>query len=118
MRGGARYASFYDDQQQNWSICFTTDEDSSEFGKFIALAKYTKSCLSEPKMISQDVIAGSGASEVQVGDSVEVRYAGWLWDSNTGLIGAEFDSNLTADKSFRFKVSPVRPWRAAHGKPR
>ena len=36
------YASFYDDSQQNWSICFSTAEDASEFGKYVALAKHAK----------------------------------------------------------------------------
>ena len=36
------------------------------------------------------------------GDSVEVRYTGWL--NQGGLQGKSFDSNMKAEKAFRFKL--------------
>ena len=38
------------------------------------------------------------------GDSVDVRYTGWLHDPATGATGAQFDSTWTLDEAFRFTV--------------
>lgn len=45
---------------------------------------------------------GTGDAAVQAGDSIEVRYTGWLMKD--GAFGKEFDGNATKDKPFRFKV--------------
>ena len=36
------------------------------------------------------------------GDSVEVRYTGWL--NQGGVQGKSFDTNMKAEKAFRFKL--------------
>ena len=52
----------------------------------------------------QDTYLGTGNLEVGAGDQVEVRYSGWLFDPATAKCTKEFDSNLTRDKGFKFKV--------------
>ena len=48
---------------------------------------------------------GTTDGAVVSGDSVEVRYSGWLYEAATGTIAkTPFDSNLQRDKAFRFKV--------------
>lgn len=52
-------------------------------------------------LMSQDLAAGEGGA-LETGDSVEVKYTGWLLTNNT--FGQVFDSNVNADKLFRFKL--------------
>ena len=51
--------------------------------------------------MSQDLTLGDGGA-LEPGDSVEVKYTGWLLTNNT--FGQVFDTNATADKLFRFKL--------------
>ena len=52
-------------------------------------------------LVSQDLTLGDGGA-LDNGDSVEVKYTGWLLSNNT--FGQVFDSNTNADKQFRFKL--------------
>eukprot|EP01137_Pigoraptor_chileana_P007762 Opistho-2@53765 len=91
------YASFYDDQRQNWSILFNSEKEITDFSKHLVACKYNCS----PKLLTLDLAAGEDAA-VGLGDSVEMRYTGWLVSG--GAIGQMFDTNVNKDKAHRFKI--------------
>ena len=97
----SNYANFYDDKQQNWSITFDTEEALIQFAKHVAICKANVMGPALDHVIQQDLILGEGWS-LENGDSVEVKYTGWLLQ-NSGF-GKVFDSNEGADKFFRFKL--------------
>ncbi|XP_042642766.1 FK506-binding protein 15 isoform X2 [Tyto alba] len=94
------YSTFYDDQRQNWSIMFESEKAAMDFSKQVCIAK----CNSSPVLDSvlyQDLLLGEGQG-VEGGDSLEIAYTGWLFQSN-GL-GQVFDSNVNKDKLLRLKL--------------
>ncbi|KAM9271514.1 FK506-binding protein 15 isoform 5-T5 [Morus bassanus] len=94
------YSTFYDDQRQNWSIMFESEKAAMDFSKQVCIAK----CNSFPVLDSilyQDLVLGEGQG-VEVGDSLEIAYVGWLFQ-NHGL-GQVFDSNVNKDKLLRLKL--------------
>ncbi|KAL5012698.1 hypothetical protein ScPMuIL_011249 [Solemya velum] len=95
------YANFYDDARQNWSLMFDTEANAIQFAKQVALAKANSSGQSLDSLISQDLTPGEGGA-LETGDSVEVRYTGWLLTDNA--LGQVFDTNTNAEKLFRFRV--------------
>lgn len=95
------YGSFYDDQRQTWSLMFESEANAVQFAKQVALSKANSAGGEISSLVSQDLQLGDGAA-VDTGDMVEVKYTGWLLTNNTQ--GQEFDSNVKADKLFRFKI--------------
>nr|XP_033816226.1 FK506-binding protein 15 isoform X2 [Geotrypetes seraphini] len=94
------YSNFYDDQRQNWSVMFESEKAACDFNKQICIAKWN--CrLSLDSVLYQELILGEGRA-VEVGDSMEVAYTGWLFQ-NHGL-GQVFDSNIKKDKLLRLKL--------------
>ncbi|KAM6316262.1 FK506-binding protein 15 isoform 2-T2 [Podargus strigoides] len=94
------YSTFYDDQRQNWSIMFESEKASMDFSKQVCIAK----CNSSPvldSVLCQDLLLGEGQG-AEGGDSLEIAYTGWLFQSN-GL-GQVFDSNVNRDKLLRLKL--------------
>ncbi|XP_053421480.1 FK506-binding protein 15 isoform X2 [Nycticebus coucang] len=94
------YSTFYDDQRQNWSIMFESEKAAMEFNKQVCIAKYNSSS-SLDTVLSQDLIVAEGPA-VEIGDSLEVAYTGWLFQ-NHGL-GQVFDSTVNKDKLLRLKL--------------
>lgn len=94
------YSSFYDDQRQNWSIMCESEKAAAEFGKQVCLAKYNTAPLVDCVLI-QELVPGEG-QVVENGDSLEVAYSGWLYQSNS--FGQMFDSNVNKDKLLRLKL--------------
>ncbi|XP_074149775.1 FK506-binding protein 15 isoform X2 [Sminthopsis crassicaudata] len=94
------YSTFYDDQRQNWSMMFESEKAAVDFNKQICIAK-CNSVSSLEIVMSQDLTIGEGPG-VQVGDSLEVAYTGWLFQ-NHGL-GQVFDSSVNKDKLLRLKL--------------
>uniref|UniRef100_H2YCA1 peptidylprolyl isomerase n=1 Tax=Ciona savignyi TaxID=51511 RepID=H2YCA1_CIOSA len=107
------YASFYDDQRQSWNILFDNSEQLTEFSKQVCLAKFFSSPTSCESVVSQD-LSPRDAKLVQVepGDSLEVKYTGWLVNHD-GTLGGVFDSNEAKEKPFRFttdKGKVIKGW--------
>ncbi|KAM6930962.1 FK506-binding protein 15 [Xenentodon cancila] len=94
------YLTFYDDQRQNWSLMFQTDKMASDFCKEVCLAK-ANSTTSLDAVVIQDLILGEGQA-VDIGDSLELVYTGWLLQNHT--VGKMFDSNQNKDKLLRLKI--------------
>ncbi|XP_054630445.1 FK506-binding protein 15 [Dunckerocampus dactyliophorus] len=94
------YCTFYDDQRQNWSLMFESEQSSSDFCKEVCLAK-ANSCNVLDAVVSQDLSLGEGQA-VDYGDSLEVSYRGWLLQNHT--FGQMFDSNQNSEKLLRMKV--------------
>ncbi|XP_060106773.1 FK506-binding protein 15 isoform X2 [Heteronotia binoei] len=94
------YSTFYDDQRQNWSIMFESEKAAVDFSKQLCIAKYN-SIPSPDSVLHQDLIVGEGQG-VEIGDSLEVAFTGWLFQ-NCGL-GQVFDSNVNKDKLLRLKL--------------
>nr|XP_022325943.1 FK506-binding protein 15-like isoform X2 [Crassostrea virginica] len=104
------YGSFYDDHRQTWSLMFDSEANAMQFAKQIALSKANSVGGELSTLVSQDLQLGDGVA-VDGGDMVEVKYTGWLLTNNT--VGQEFDSNLKADKLFRFKIGQgkvIKAW--------
>ncbi|KAJ4429262.1 hypothetical protein ANN_26265 [Periplaneta americana] len=79
------YATFYDDQMQNWSIMFENNEDAVEFAKEIGLARSNSAGeQSDHNFITQDLLFGVGFGACE-GDSVEIRYI--VYPLSAGKIG-------------------------------
>ncbi|XP_062815142.1 FK506-binding protein 15 isoform X2 [Anolis carolinensis] len=94
------YSTFYDDQRQNWSIMFESEKAAVDFSKQLGIAKYNSSH-SPDVVVCQDLIPGEGQA-VEVGDSLEVAFTGWLFQN--GALGQVFDSNVNKDKFLRLKL--------------
>ncbi|XP_012496590.1 PREDICTED: FK506-binding protein 15 [Propithecus coquereli] len=103
------YSTFYDDQRQNWSIMFESEKAAVEFNKQVCIAK----CNSTPSLdlvLSQDLIVAEGPA-VEVGDSLEVAYTGWLFQNH--VLGQVFDSTANKDKLLRLKLGSgkvIKSW--------
>uniref|UniRef100_A0A2K6MNW1 peptidylprolyl isomerase n=1 Tax=Rhinopithecus bieti TaxID=61621 RepID=A0A2K6MNW1_RHIBE len=94
------YSTFYDDQKQNWSIMFESEKAAVEFNKQVCIAK-CNSTSSLDAVLSQDLIVAEGPA-VEVGDSLEVAYTGWLFQNH--VLGQVFDSTANKDKLLRLKL--------------
>ncbi|KAM9206445.1 FK506-binding protein 15 isoform 2-T2 [Dugong dugon] len=94
------YSTFYDDQRQKWSIMFESEKAAVEFSKQVCIAK-CNSTSSLDAVLSQDLIVVEGPS-VEVGDSLEVSYTGWLFQNH--VLGQVFDSTANKDKLLRLKL--------------
>ncbi|XP_006890793.1 PREDICTED: FK506-binding protein 15 [Elephantulus edwardii] len=94
------YSTFYDDQRQNWSIMFESEKAAVDFNKQVCIAKCNStSCLDA--VLSQDLVVAEGPA-VEVGDSLEVSYTGWLFQNH--VLGSVFDSTANKDKLLRLKL--------------
>ncbi|XP_041914928.1 FK506-binding protein 15 isoform X1 [Alosa sapidissima] len=98
------YATFYDDQRQNWSLMFDSVKVSSDFCKEVCLAK-RNSDPSQDKLVVQDLVLGEGQA-VDTGDTLQIVFTGWLLHNYT--IGETFKSNSTTgqDQFHRVKLGP------------
>ncbi|XP_016345007.1 FK506-binding protein 15 [Sinocyclocheilus anshuiensis] len=94
------YVTFYDDQQQNWSLMFDSAKSRPEFCKEVCVARWNSEALSD-SLVTQDLVQGEGEA-VDVGDTVEVAYSGWLLQNHS--LGQVFDSNLGKEKLQRVKL--------------
>ncbi|XP_061585685.1 FK506-binding protein 15 isoform X1 [Cololabis saira] len=106
------YCTFYDDQRQNWSLMFQTDKMASDFCKEVCLAK-ANSTTSLDAVVIQDLVLGEGQA-VDVGDSLELVYTGWLLQNHA--VGKMFDSNQNKDKLLRLKIGAgkvIKGWEEA-----
>jgi len=52
----------------------------------------------------EDLVGGGGNLEVGSGDTVEVRYTQWLFDTATGRCGKELHSNIKSPKGHKFRI--------------
>ncbi|XP_001489045.1 FK506-binding protein 15 isoform X1 [Equus caballus] len=103
------YSTFYDDQRQNWSIMFESEKAAVEFNKQVCIAK-CNSTSSLDAVLSQDLIVAEGPA-VEVGDSLEVAYTGWLLQNHA--LGQVFDSTANKDKLLRLKLGSgkvIKSW--------
>ncbi|XP_062937913.1 FK506-binding protein 15 isoform X2 [Cynocephalus volans] len=103
------YSTFYDDQRQNWSIMFESEKAAVEFNKQVCIAK-CNSTSSLDAVLSQDLIVAEGPA-VEVGDSLEVTYTGWLFQNH--VLGQVFDSTANKDKPLRLKLGSgkvIKSW--------
>ncbi|KAL7834706.1 hypothetical protein SRHO_G00289530 [Serrasalmus rhombeus] len=94
------YTMFYDDQHQNWSLKFDTEKAVLDFSKEVCLARWNSQVCVDTLMI-QDLLQGEGQA-VDVGDTVEVVFTGWLFQNHT--IGQMFDSNIGKNKLQRVRL--------------
>ncbi|XP_042580108.1 FK506-binding protein 15 isoform X2 [Cyprinus carpio] len=94
------YVTFYDDQQQNWSLMFDLAKSRPEFCKEVCMARWNSEALSD-SLVTQDLVQGEGQA-VDVGDTVEVAYSAWLLQNHS--LGQVFDSNLGKEKLLRVKL--------------
>ncbi|XP_020015933.2 FK506-binding protein 15 isoform X2 [Castor canadensis] len=94
------YSTFYDDHRQNWSIMFESEKAAVEFNKQVCIAK-CNSTSSLDVVLSQDLTVVEGPA-VEVGDSLEVAYTGWLFQNH--VLGQVFDSTANKDKLLRLKL--------------
>ncbi|XDV20675.1 hypothetical protein PO909_025966 [Leuciscus waleckii] len=94
------YVTFYDDQQQSWSLLFDSEKSRPEFCKEVCVARWNSEASSD-SLVSQDLVQGEGQA-VDVGDTVEVAYSGWLLQNHS--LGQIFDSNLGKEKLQRVKL--------------
>ncbi|XP_056123445.1 FK506-binding protein 15 [Rhinichthys klamathensis goyatoka] len=103
------YVTFYDDQQQSWSLMFDSEKSRPEFCKEVCVARWNSEASSD-SLVSQDLAQGEGQA-VDVGDSVEVAYSGWLLQNHS--LGQIFVSNLGKEKLQRVKLGAgkaLRGW--------
>ncbi|XP_041488375.1 FK506-binding protein 15 isoform X2 [Microtus oregoni] len=94
------YCTFYDDQRQNWSIMFESEKAAVAFNKQVCVAK-CNSHSSLDAVLCQDLVAAEGPA-VDIGDSLEVTYTGWLLQNQ--VLGQVFDSTANKDKPLRLKL--------------
>ena len=81
----------------------------------ICLAKFLTS-LQPDDTVVQDLLQGDAqGSGVESGDSLEMKYTGWLVTSD-GSLGNVFDSNHSTEKTFRFKAGKGKVIKVVAGK--
>ncbi|XP_063051269.1 FK506-binding protein 15 isoform X2 [Engraulis encrasicolus] len=110
----SNYCTFYDDQRQNWSVMFETDKAALDFCKEVCLAK-ANSATGLDTVVVQDLTLGEGQA-VEIGDSMEVAYTGWLLQNHT--TGQVFDSNMNKEKLLRLKLGAgkvIKGWEEGMG---
>eukprot|EP01103_Thecamoeba_quadrilineata_P018492 TRINITY_DN705_c0_g1_i1.p1 TRINITY_DN705_c0_g1~~TRINITY_DN705_c0_g1_i1.p1 ORF type:complete len:606 (+),score=139.83 TRINITY_DN705_c0_g1_i1:189-1820(+) len=103
------YINFYDEQQQNWSLNFSTTEELTKFVAQISICLFIMGDRS--KTYIQDFISPAKGQGLTVGDSALVSYTGWL--ETDGKLGASFDSNVNNEKKFRITIGNkkvIRGW--------
>ncbi|KAK7173215.1 hypothetical protein R3I93_003128 [Phoxinus phoxinus] len=103
------YVTFYDDQQQSWSLMFDSEKSRPEFCKEVCVARWNSEASSD-SVVSQDLAQGEGQA-VDVGDTVEVAYSGWLLQNHS--LGEIFVSNVGKEKLQRVKLGAgkaLRGW--------
>ncbi|XP_048044379.1 FK506-binding protein 15 isoform X3 [Megalobrama amblycephala] len=103
------YVTFYDDQQQSWSLMFDSEKSRPEFCKEVCVARWNSEASSD-SLVTQDLVQGEGQA-VDVGDTVEVAYSGWLLQNHS--LGQIFDSSLGKEKLQRVKLGAgkaLRGW--------
>ena len=93
------YGSFTDQDKQTWSLRLSSYEAASRFAMQICIAKALAANLDH--VVTQDVEVGSGQA-IEDDDEVKISYSGFL--VTDGKIGKMFDSNVSSDTKFRFKV--------------
>lgn len=103
------YAAFHDDSGSACSMCFASREVALDFAAKVALCKYLSTCnplaVQEGQLTHLDAVDGEGDSiPVQQGDTLGVRYIGWLINFHEHLIDSQFDSNVDSPKVFRFTI--------------
>ncbi|XP_023696497.2 FK506-binding protein 15 isoform X2 [Paramormyrops kingsleyae] len=96
----SNYGTFYDEQRQNWSLMFESEKAAEDFCKQVCLAK-ANSTPTLDSVVTQELVLGEG-QRVEVGDTLEVAYTGWLLQNHA--VGQMFDSNLNKDKLLRLKL--------------
>ncbi|XP_067000468.2 FK506-binding protein 15 [Anabrus simplex] len=96
------YASFYDDQRQNWSILFDSEKDVVDFAKQVGVAR-ASSYRNESSQTfdTQDLQLGEGLT-AELGDLLEIRYTTSALVNCS--IGQEIENNLKAEKPQRVKI--------------
>lgn len=95
------YANFYDNQKINWSILFDSEQSANEFARQVGFTKVKIYGSNLTSLIIQDLNFGDG-NEIDNGDSVELKYTGWLM--NNFSYGEIFDTNENSDKFLRLKL--------------
>ncbi|TRZ00592.1 hypothetical protein DNTS_006462 [Danionella cerebrum] len=94
------YVTFYDDQQQSWSLMFDSGKARPEFCREVCLARWNSEASSE-SLLFQDLSPGEG-SAVHDGDTVEVALSGWVLQNHS--FGQKFDPNLGKEKLQRVRL--------------
>lgn len=96
------YATFYDDQMQNWSVMFESSGDAIEFMKEVGLARSNAvGDQGDHNFMTQDLLFGVGSAATE-GDIVDVRYI--VFPLTAGKLGEEVESNTVSEKPWRVKL--------------
>ncbi|PNF16306.1 hypothetical protein B7P43_G10823, partial [Cryptotermes secundus] len=96
------YATFYDDQMQNWSVMFESSGDATEFAKEVGLAR--SNALGEQgdhNFMTQDLLFGVGSTATE-GDIVDVWYI--VFPLTAGKLGKEVESTTDSEKPQKVKL--------------
>ncbi|XP_063067262.1 FK506-binding protein 15 isoform X2 [Engraulis encrasicolus] len=101
-----KYATFYDDQRQNWSLMFDSLEISADFCKQVCLAKWNADPSLETVM-TQDLVLGEGKA-AEDGDTVTISFTAWLLQNHT--TGETFNSSASKDKLHPLMLGPSKGW--------
>ncbi|XP_016130732.1 FK506-binding protein 15-like [Sinocyclocheilus grahami] len=99
-RGFFHFSSFYSILPVTMSLMFDSEKSWPEFCKEVSVAQWNSEASSD-SLVTQDLVLGEGQA-VDVGDTVEVAYSGWLLHKHS--LGQVFDSNLGKEKLQRVKL--------------
>ncbi|KDQ71507.1 FK506-binding protein 15 [Zootermopsis nevadensis] len=96
------YATFYDDQMQNWSVMFESSDDAVEFAKEVGLARVNAVAdQTDHKLVVQDLLSGVGSAAGE-GDVVDVCYI--AYPLTAGMLGQEVANTTKSEKPQRAKL--------------
>ena len=92
------YASFVDEGNKSWTVCFDFQDVLINFCKQLLLCK---AMFGKEEVVSSDLVLGEGR-EVQLGDSLEVQMTSWMVDAQS--LSRMIETTRNKEKGLRFKL--------------
>ena len=92
------YASFVDEGNKSWTVCFDSQDVLINFSKQLLLCK---AMFGKEEVVSSDLVLGEGR-EVELGDSLEVQMTSWMVDAQS--LSRMIETTRNKEKGLRFKL--------------
>eukprot|EP01116_Phalansterium_solitarium_P015830 TRINITY_DN353_c0_g1_i3.p1 TRINITY_DN353_c0_g1~~TRINITY_DN353_c0_g1_i3.p1 ORF type:complete len:1720 (+),score=722.35 TRINITY_DN353_c0_g1_i3:1758-6917(+) len=103
-----QYGYWTDEHGQSWSATFESAADCRRFTLALTVARAASA--GYKKLVTQDMLVGDKGQPVQAADECGVKYCGWLVETASGQLGAQF-----VDRSEKTSKLTVGDWSNGRG---